>query len=60
MTYTVYLTAWKNFKFKVSVEATSINIAKEKAIARAPSNLNWQVSMIWRNHEPKNQALTSH
>ena len=49
MTYTVYLTAYKNKKFKIAVEAPSITVAKEKAILRAPKGPDWQVSMVWSN-----------
>jgi len=49
MTYTVYLIAYKNKKFKISVEASSIIMAKEKAILRAPKGSDWNVSMVWHN-----------
>jgi hypothetical protein len=49
MTYTVYLIAYKNKKFKISVKASSIIMAGEKAILRAPKGPDWSVSMIWYN-----------
>lgn len=50
--YSVYLTAWidnKIQKLKLSVTASTITIASERAIAKAKASLNahWEVSMIW-------------
>jgi hypothetical protein len=47
--YTVYLTAYKGKKFKTIVNAASITIAGEKAVLKAPKNIDWQISMIWYN-----------
>lgn len=50
MTYTVYLTASKNKKFKIAVDAPSIIVAKEKALLRAPKGPDWNVSMVWYDY----------
>jgi|WetSurMetagenome_2_1015567.scaffolds.fasta_scaffold37719_1 hypothetical protein len=49
MTYTVYLTTGNKLKLQMSVTASSIHIATEKALARAKAKtkLIWKVYMIW-------------
>jgi len=51
-TYSVYLIAYKNRRFKTLVDATSITIAGKialnKALKKLP-NIDWQISMIWYN-----------
>lgn len=53
--YSVYLIAYKNLKFKTTVQTSSLSIASEIALnrARAYKDADWSVSMIWYNH-PKN------
>ena len=55
--YSVYLIAFKNLKFKTTVQATSIHIASEIALnrARASKDADWTISMVWYN--VKKEAL---